>query len=43
MEKNTLVFQNGKKSGIGKMYDKNGKVYKTGFWKNDKYIGNKYI
>ena len=42
-EKYVGFFQNGKKNGIGKIYDSNGKVYKSGYWKKDKYIGNKYI
>ena len=42
-EKYVGFFQNGKKNGIGKIYDVNGKVYKSGYWKKDKYIGNKYI
>ena len=42
-EKYVGFFLNGKKNGIGKIYDINGKVYKCGYWKKDKYIGNKYI
>ena len=42
-EKYVGFFKNGKKNGIGKMYDKNGNEYKSGLWKNDKYLGNKYI
>ena len=40
-EKYVGFFLNGKKNGKGKIYDKNGKVYKKGYWKNDKYLGNK--
>ena len=42
-EKYVGFFKNGKKNGFGKIYDKNGKVYKSGYWNNDKYLGNKYI
>ena len=42
-EKYVGFFKNGKKDGIGKIFDKSGKEYQSGYWKNDKYLGNKYI
>ena len=33
-------FKNGKKDGEGNIYDKNGKLVKTGIWIQDKYINS---
>ena len=42
-EKYVGYFQNGKKSGKGKVFDKDGNVVISGYWKNDKYFGNKCV
>ena len=42
-EKYVGYFQNGKKSGKGKVFDKDGNVIISGYWKNDKYLGNKCV
>ena len=34
-------FQNGKKNGEGKIINKSGKIIQAGFWKMDKFLGNK--
>jgi len=32
-------FENGRATGYGTMYDKNGKILAQGYWRNYKYIG----
>ena len=33
-------FLSGKKNGVGKLYNKDGKLIQTGIWKNDKFFGS---
>ena len=40
-EKYVGYFLNGTKNGIGKLMNKNGKVIQQGYWKKDKFLGNK--
>ena len=40
-EKYIGYFMNGKKNGAGKLVNKNGKVIQQGYWKKDKFLGNK--
>ena len=40
-EKYVGYFMNGKKNGVGKLVNKNGKIIQQGYWKKDKFLGNK--
>ena len=40
-EKYVGQFINGKKNGAGKLINKNGKIMQQGYWKKDKFLGNK--
>ena len=42
-EKFNGFFSNGKKHGMGKLYDKDGNLIASGYWNMDKFVGKKIV